>query len=311
MRISINIGGDVKGMPTAPREVAEQAVAAEAAGFPAAWTTHFMRGTDSFPTIAVAGARTSTIDLGIGIVPTYPRHPYTMAHEAATVQSLIGGRLTLGIGVSHKPIMEGMLGFDFSKPAAHLREYLQVLGPLLRTGEVSHHGERFDVEAGFSIVGFSPVPVVVGALGPAMLKVAGELADGTVTWLAGPKGVAEHIVPTLSKAAADAGRPTPRMIVGLPVALSEDLALAREALATAFARYPTLANYQNQMAREGAESVADVCLCGPRDRVLGQLRELRDAGATELWAVPIDVPGDPDATAAATTAWLASLTPDF
>jgi F420-dependent oxidoreductase-like protein len=207
--------------------------------------------------------------------------------------------------------MEGMFGFDFSSPAAHLREYLQVLGPLLREGQVSHQGERYRVEAGFSIVGFSPVPVVVGALGPAMLKVAGELADGTVTWLAGPRGVAEHIVPTLAKAAAGAGRPTPRVIVGLPVAMSENMNAAREALATAFARYPTLANYQNQMAREGAESVADVCLCGPRERVLGQLRKLRDAGATELWAVPIDVPGDREATAAHTTDFLASLAPEF
>jgi F420-dependent oxidoreductase-like protein len=309
MRISINIGGDVTATPTPPSAVAEQAVAAEAAGFPAAWTTHFMRGTDSLPLIAVAGARTSTIDLGIGIVPTYPRHPYAMAQEAATVQSLIGGRLTLGIGVSHKPIMEGMFGFDFTAPAAHMREYLQVLGPLLRDGQVSHQGERYQVEAGFNIVGFSPVPIVVGALGPAMLRVAGELADGTVTWLAGTKGIAEHIVPTLAKAAADAGRPSPRVIVGLPAVICEDLGRAREALDAAFARYPTLANYQKQMAREGVTSVADVCLCGPRERVLGQLRELRDAGATELWAVPIDVPGDPDSTAAATTEFLASLAP--
>jgi F420-dependent oxidoreductase-like protein len=311
MRISINIGGDVTATPTAPIAVAEQAVAAEQAGFPAAWTTHFMRGTDAFPTIAVAGSRTSSIELGIGIVPTYPRHPYTMAHEAATVQSLIGGRLTLGIGVSHKPVMQGMLGFDFTAPAAHMREYLQVLGPLLRTGEVSHRGERYQVEAGFNIIGFSPVPIVIGALGPAMLRVAGELADGTVTWLAGPRGVADHIVPTLAKAAADAGRPSPRVIVGLPVALSEDEKLAREALDTAFARYPTLQNYQQSLAREGAESVSDVCLWGPRERVLGQLRELRDAGATELWPVPIEVPGDPDASAARTTEFLATLAPEF
>src|SRR5882757_9972089 len=124
MRISMNVGGDVVSAPVAPAEVAGQAVAAEAAGFPAAWMTHFTRGLDSLSAIAVAGSRTSTIELGIGIVPTYPRHPFTLAQEAATVQSICGGRLTLGVGVSHKPVIENMLGLEFATPAAHMREYL-------------------------------------------------------------------------------------------------------------------------------------------------------------------------------------------
>jgi F420-dependent oxidoreductase-like protein len=311
MRISMNIGGDVTATPRAPVEVAADARTAEAAGFPGVWTTHFTRGTDAFPTIAVAGAQTSSVALGIGIVPSYPRHPYAMAHEAATVQSLVGGRLTLGVGVCHKPIIENMLGLDYTAPAAHLREYLEVLGPLLSTGQVSHHGPRYDVEISFNIVGFTPVPVMVGALGPAMLQVAGELSDGSITWLAGPRSVAEHIAPRLSKAAAGAGRPAPRIVSGLPVAVCDSVAAGRDAVCEAFARYGQLDNYRMQFERERADSVADIAICGPEDLVRRRLESLRDAGATELWAVPFDVPADPSWSAARTTGFLASLAPEI
>lgn len=311
MRVSINVGSDVLSAPVPPIAVADQAVAAEAAGFPAVWTTHFTRGTDSFPTIAVAGARTSSVELGIGIVPTYPRHPYAMAHEAATVQSLVGGRLTLGVGVSHRPVMEGMLGFSFDNPVEHLREYLQVLGPLLTTGAVSHHGPRYDVEASFAVVGFSPVSVVVGALGPRMVKAAGELSDGVVTWLAGPRGLAVSIVPALTEAAAAAGRSAPRVVAGLPVAVCDDAAAGRAAAVETFARYGGLENYQRQFERERVDSVADLAICGPEDHVLARLCSLRDAGATELWAVPFPVGADASESTARTTAFLASLAPDL
>jgi F420-dependent oxidoreductase-like protein len=310
MRISINVGGDVLSSPVPPREIATQAQAAEAAGFPAAWTTHFTRGTDALSSIAVAGACTERIELGIGIVPTYPRHPFALAGEAATVQSILGGRLTLGVGVSHRPLIES-LGMSYERPAEHLREYLQVLVPLLTTGSVDFRGRLYRAEGGINVIGTSPVSVIVGALGPRMLRAAGELADGTVTWLAGPRGLAEHIVPTVSDAATEAGRPAPRVVAGLPLAVCDSVAEGRAAVEETFARYNTLDNYRQQFEREKVDSVGDLAVYGPEDEVRERLAALRDAGATELWAVPYAMGPDRAGSLARTTALLASLAPEF
>jgi 5,10-methylenetetrahydromethanopterin reductase len=128
MRIAMGIGGDVLGAPVTPQQVVEQAEQAEADGFPSAWTTHFARGVDALSILAVAGARTRRIELGVGVVPTYPRHPVALAQQAATTQAFCGGRLTLGVGVSHRPVIEDMHGIPYVRPAAHMREYLSVLG---------------------------------------------------------------------------------------------------------------------------------------------------------------------------------------
>jgi len=310
MRIGMNVGGDVTGTPVAPIEIATQARAAEDAGFPAVWATHVARGTDTLPAMAVAGVQTRSVDLGIAVVPTYPRHPHALAQTAATVQSLCGGRFTLGIGVSHRPVIEGALGLDYASPAAHMREYLQVLGPLLATGEVSHRGRFYNVEANVQVVGASPVSVVVAALGPKMIEVAGTYSDGTVTWMAGARGIAD-IATALAKAAAAAGRPAPRIIAGIPVALCDDVDAGREAVLTTFARYDTLANYQGQYEREGSAGIVDQVVYGPEEVVLRRLTELRDAGATELWPVPFAVGADGAESIARTTAFLAALAPEI
>ncbi len=310
MRIGMNVGGDVIGAPVAPIQIAADARAAQDAGFPAVWATHVARGTDTLPAMAVAGAQTRTVDLGIAVVPTYPRHPHALAQAAATVQALCGGRFTLGIGVSHRPVIEAALGLEYASPAAHMREYLQVLGPLLTTGEVSHHGRFYNVEASFNVVGTSPVSVVVAALGPKMIEVAGTYSDGTVTWMAGARGIAD-IATALSKAAAAAGRPAPRIIAGIPVAVCDDAPAGREAVLSTFARYDTLANYQGQYEREGSAGIVDQVVYGSEEVVLGRLREFRDAGATELWPVPFSVGSAAAGSIARTTAFLATLTPEI
>ncbi len=310
MRISVNLGGDVLSSPVAPATVVEQAQAAEAAGFPAAWTTHFARGTDGLAVLAAAGVATSTIDLGVGIVPIHPRHPAALATEAATVASLLGGRFTLGVGVSHRPVIEA-LGLDYDHPAEFMREYLQVLCTLLRTGKVTHQGTYFQVETSFNVVGATPPSIIVGALGPRMLAAAGEYADGTVTWLAGPRGLAEHIVPHLSKAAADAGRPAPRVVAGLPIAVCDSVEEGRAAVEETFARYNGLVNYRQQFDREGVDGVGDLAVYGPESVVRARLSALRDAGATELWAVPYAVGPDQAASLARTNALLVDLAPEL
>lgn len=298
MRIAMNLGGDVLGRPSPPSEIVDDARRAEAEGFSSAWSVHFSRAYDALTTIAVAGAATERIELGVGIVPTYPRHPVALAQQAATTQVFCGGRLTLGVGVSHRPVIEGLHGLPFTSPAAHMREYLAVLGPLLRGEEVSFRGEHYRVEGGIVVPGASPVSVVVGALSPGMVKVAGGLSDGVVTWLAGPRTLDDSIVPTLVAAAAAASRPQPRVVAGLPVAVTDDADQARAVAETTFGRYGALDNYLRLFEREGVASVGELAVVGTEAEVEKQLQRYADVGVTELWPVVYPV-GAADADAAA------------
>jgi 5,10-methylenetetrahydromethanopterin reductase len=308
MRIAIGLGGDVIGASMTPTQVVQQACDAEAAGFTSAWTTHFSRGTDALSVLAAAAGRTSRIDLGVGVVPTYPRHPHALAQQAATVQALTGGRLTLGVGVSHRPVITGMLGLDYDSPVTHLRDYLAVLVPLVREGTVTHRGRTYCVDGGFTVSGTSPVDVLVGALSPRMSAVAGECADGVITWLAGPRTLETVVGPAL-RAAAGPGR-SPRVVAAVPVSICEDAAAGRAAADQVFARYGGLENYQRLFAREGVTSVADLAVIGTVEEVTRRLQAYEDAGATELWATPFPVPGStgPDGDSMQrTTAVLAGL----
>jgi 5,10-methylenetetrahydromethanopterin reductase len=292
MRIAMGVGGEVIGAPMTPQEVVDDVVHAEADGFPAAWCAHFSRGVDALDVLAVSGARTSRIDLGVGIVPTYPRHPLALAQQAATTQAFCSGRLTLGVGVSHRPVIEDLHGIRYARPAAHMRDYLSVLVPLLRDGSVRYRGDFYQVDGGFVVPGTSPVSVLVGALSPLMVQVAGELADGVVTWLAGPRSLGEHIVPRLHAAAA--GRPSPRIVAALPVALSADPGAARRAADGVFARYAGLENYQRLLEREGVSSPGALAVTGAEAEIEKQLERLADLGVTEVWPIIFPVGDDPD-----------------
>lgn len=296
MRISTTFGSESVGIPRAPAEVVAQAVEAEANGFASAWTTHFARGIDSLATIAAAATATKSIELGVGVVPSYPRHPIALAQAAATIQSLAGGRFTLGVGVSHRPVIEGMHGLDYSDPVGHLREYLTVLVSLLTTGESSFHGTHYQVESTITVPGTSRVPVVVGALAPKMSRLGGELGDGVTTWLAGPRSIEQVVVPAMTAGAAAAGKPAPRLVVAIPVALDHDLERARTAAATVFARYGTLVNYRRLFSREGVEGPADLAIYGDEASIRVRIQGLFDAGATDVWAVPFDTGNGTGAT---------------
>jgi 5,10-methylenetetrahydromethanopterin reductase len=237
------IGTEALGRPLTPRLLVEQAVQAEADGFPSAWSVHFSTNVDALSVLAVAGARTERIRLGVGVVPAFPRHPVALAQQAATVQALTGGRLTLGVGVSHRPVVEGMHGLEFDPPVARMREYLTVLKALLDDGAAELDGTYYRARARLTVPETSPVPVLVGALSPGMVRAAGELADGVVTWLAGPRTLSGTIVPLLAKAAADAGRPAPRVVAAMPVAVTDDVEAARAVADVVFARYGTLEIY--------------------------------------------------------------------
>jgi F420-dependent oxidoreductase-like protein len=305
MRIAMGVGGEVIGAPMTPQDIADDVVRAEADGFGAAWCVHFSRGVDALDVLAVSGARTSRIDLGVGIVPTYPRHPLALAQQAATTQAFCGGRLTLGVGVSHRPVIEDLHGLKYARPAAHMREYLSVLVPLLRDGSVRHRGEFYQVDGGFVVPGTSPVSVLVGALSALMVQAAGELADGVVTWLAGPRSLGEQIVPRLRAAAG--GRPGPRVVAALPVAVWADRDTAVRAADQAFARYAGLENYQRLFEREGVSSPGALAVTGGEADIEKQLRRLGDLGVTELWPVLFPVGDDPAGSLQQTRALLQSL----
>ena len=257
--------------------------------------------------IALAGPRTSRIELGAGVIPTYGRHPYVMAQQALTVRGATGNRFTLGVGLSHQVVIESMWGLSSEHPARHMQEYLSVLLPLVREGRVAFKGELFRVTAGVQVPGATPPPVLVAALAPRMLRIAGEMADGTVTWMAGLKTVETHVVPTISAAAKAAGRPAPRIGVGLPICVHDDVAAAREAANNVFRMYGALPNYRRMLDKEGATGPGDVAIVGDEASVETQLRALASVGVTDLVAPIYGTGEDRDASVARTRALLKSL----
>src|SRR5262252_4532479 len=289
MRIGIGIGdiggeaGDVDGLIA-------QAKRAEADGFASGWFANIF-SMDAIIAATVCATATSRIELGTAVVPTYPRHPIAMAQAALSAAAISRGRFSLGIGLSHQIVIEGMLGLSFAKPYSHMREYLAVLGPLVRTGQASFAGEEFRVNANVAVPGASPCPILVAALAPKMLALAGRETDGTITWMTGPKTLREHTVPRICEAAAAAGRPTPRVVVGLPIAVTTRLDVARDSAARTFQVYGMLPSYRAMLDREGAEGPADVAVVGDERHVRATIEELRSAGATDLLAIPFGVEG--------------------
>jgi len=241
-----------------------------------------LSGIDALTVIALAGRVVPDIELETAVVPIYPRHPVALAQQALTTQAAIGGRLTLGIGLSHRPVVENLWGLSFERPLEYMQEYLAILQPLLHGQSVSYSGRRFRSQAQLAMPETSPPSVVLAALGERMLRLAGEQTDGTVTWMVGPKTLAAHVTPIITEAARNAGRPAPRIIVGLPICITNDAEAARARAARAFERYGQLPSYKAMLDREGAESPADVAVVGSESDVERQLVEIERAGGTEL-----------------------------
>ena len=276
----------------APITVVAQIVRAETLGFQSVWAPN-VRGGDALSMLAVTGVQTRRIELGTFVVPTYTRHPAALAQQSLTTAALAGNRLTLGIGLSHRVTMEEMLGFDWSRPIRHLREYLACLLPLMRGEEVEFAGEEFQIHGySLAIPGAEPPPVLVAALGPQMLRLAGRQTAGTAIWMGGPRYLAEHAVPILTAAAGEAGRPAPRILAGLPICVTARADEARQLANQNFARYGQLPSYRAILDKEGAEGPADVALIGSAAEVRAGLQSLADAGATDLAAAVFALPGE-------------------
>ncbi|HEY1322621.1 MAG TPA: TIGR03564 family F420-dependent LLM class oxidoreductase [Streptosporangiaceae bacterium] len=287
MRIGIAVG-ELRGPATLDAITGQVRSAAEA-GFATAWSAQAF-GWDALTTLAVAGAVVGDsapgIGLGTAVVPVHPRHPLVLASQALSVQAATRNRLTLGIGLGIKRFVEGMFGYSYDRPARHMREYLSALVPLLRGERVAYQGETVRAVGTVSVPATAPPPVLVAALGPVMLRTAGELADGTVTWMTGPRTLASHIVPTITRAAAAAGRPDPRVVAGLVVCVTGDEAGVRGRIAQQYTLAGQVPTYRAMLDREGAAGPEDVAIVGDEAAVRRQVHRLAAAGATEFLAAP-------------------------
>lgn len=272
----------------------DQIAAAAADGFASGWLANIF-GVEALTALAVAGRDVPGIELGTAVVPTYPRHPGVLAQQALTTQVALGGCLALGIGLSHQVVIENMYGYSFEKPARHMREYLDVLVPLIREGSVSASGETLQGNLNLSTDRTHPLPVLLAALAPQMLRLAGAVADGTILWMTGPDTIESHIVPRITAAAAEAGRPAPRVVCILPIAVTDDEAAARERAAKVFSIYGQLPSYRAMLDREGAATPGDVAIVGDAASVTAQVQRLADIGVTDFVAASFG--GDDEAAA--------------
>lgn len=281
MRIGINVQQVSRGRTLGIDELIDQVAHIAQQGFSTAWFAHVV-GFDALTAITVIGRAVPGIELGTAVVPIQPRHPMALAQQTLSTQAAIGGRLALGIGLSHRPVVEGMWGLDFAQPSTHMAEYLEIVQPLLRGERVDFSGQRLSAHAQLTLPPMDPPSVLLAALGPRMLKLAGERTDGTITWMVGPRTLESHVVPALRAAAAGSGRTDPRVVVGLPVCVTHDATAARERAARSFGRYGQLPSYKAMLDREGVAGPEDVAVIGSEEEVERQLSEFERLGATDF-----------------------------
>ncbi|HZP29029.1 MAG TPA: TIGR03564 family F420-dependent LLM class oxidoreductase [Acidimicrobiia bacterium] len=311
MRIGMFIS-ETSGERTGIDSLLATAAWAESSNLATGWVPHIPWSLDALTALTLVGRETTRIELGTAVVSTYPRHPLALAQQALSTQAACGGRLLLGIGPSHPVVIEKMHGLSYEKPARHVREYVDVLdrafaGP----GQVEYAGETYAVDALLDVPDSSPVPIMLAALAPLMLKLAGSRTEGTITWMGDERAHAEHVVPRITAAAAEAGRPAPRVVAGLPIAVCDDADEGRERAARLFAAYEQIPTYRRMLDRGDAGSPAEVSVIGTEEQVTKRLQSYRDAGVTDLAAAVFAVGDDREASRRRTRDLLASLAPEL
>lgn len=299
--MEIGIFSSVAGGGGLDAVVADAKASAEA-GFASYWLSQIVQGPEAMNIIGAVAQHVPGIRFGTSVVPTYPRHPMVMAEQAMTASMLTGGRFTLGIGLSHKPVVEGMWGYSFDKPVRHAREYLDALMPLVGGEAVSMVGETITARGKLTIDAPQP-PVLLAALGPQMLKLAGSRCAGTITWMTGAGTLGSLTVPTISEAAADAGRPAPEIAAGFPIWVTDDVDAARANAAQTFLIYGQLPSYRAMLDHEGLGGPEDLAIIGDEATCAGRMDELVAAGVTQFAAS--EFAGNPE-DRARTRAFLAS-----
>lgn len=258
---------------------------AESAGFDTVWVPQIPTDFDALTAVALMGTRTSRIEIGTAVVPLQAQHPVHLVRQSLSTHAALGGRLALGVGPSHHWIVQDMLGLPYDKPAKYTRDYLEVLNAARDLpGSIDVENDTFTVHNPLDIAPVTPMPVLVAALGPVMLRIAGEHTDGTILWMADERAIAEHIVPRITKAAAEAGRPEPRIVAGVPVCLcaphEEDV--ARERADRILAEAEVSPNYQRLLEQGEAKTIGEMAIVGDEEAILAGFRRYRDAGVTDL-----------------------------
>ena len=292
MRLGVMVGPERGRYATKVERMLADARWAEDAGLASLWIPQIPDDFDALTAAALIGMQTSRIEIGTAVVPVQPRHPVVLAHQALSTQAACGGRLTLGLGVSHHWVIDEMLGLAYDRPAATLSDYLDVLDRALAgPGMVDVENDRFRIHNPLDITDIVPTPVMIAALGPVMLRLAGERTDGTILWLADERAIGSHIAPQITASAEAAGRRPPRIVAGVPICLCRDdeidLAVARANRVLSESEISP--NYQKLLDRGDANSVGDILAAGSESTIGKRLRAFADAGATDvsLRVVPI------------------------
>ncbi|MGW1214959.1 TIGR03564 family F420-dependent LLM class oxidoreductase [Streptomyces sp. NPDC002499] len=258
---------------------------AESAGMDTAWVPQVPSDFDALTAVALMGASTSRIELGTAVVPLQAQHPVALARQALSAQAAAGGRLALGVGPSHHWIIQDMLGLPYERPAGLTRDYLDVLdaarnGP----GPIDVENSTYTVHNPLDLAPVAPLPVLLAALGPVMLRLAGERADGTILWMADERAVADHVVPRITKSAEAAGRSAPRVVAGIPVCLCRpaEVDAARERANRILGEAEISPNYQRLLDYGDARDVGDLCAAGDEAAIAARFKRFADAGVTDL-----------------------------
>ncbi|MGZ3609833.1 MAG: LLM class flavin-dependent oxidoreductase [Ktedonobacteraceae bacterium] len=280
---------------------AKAIVAAEAADVRQVWMTQFTSAPDTMAIFAAASLQTSRVRMGTAIVPTYPRHPISLAQQALTLGDLAPNRLRLGIGTSHRPAIEGFYGIPMSAPLEHLREYVDILRAILWQGEVDYHGRFFNVKTTFPRT--PRTPILISALRTGAFHLAGEVSDGAISWVCPVQYLLEKALPALRSGAAKGGRPVPPLVAGIPVALSQDRKAVQAAARCQLSRYERLPFYANMFADAGFPIAPDgtmtdalidsLVVYGDEAAIATRFAELLEAGLDELLVMNVQI-ADPD-----------------
>ena len=313
MRIGLMVGPERGRHATKIERMHADVLWAEAAGLSTVWIPQIPDEFDALTAVALVGAASSRVEIGTAVVPVQPRHPIALAQQVLSTQAVCGGRLTLGVGVSHHWIIDEMLGLPYERPVATMRCYLDVLDQALAgPGQVDVENELFTIHNPLDVTDVAPTPVLLAALGPAMLQLAGERTDGTILWMADERAIASHVAPKITAAAAVAGRPAPRIVAGVPVCLCLDSEVdaAVERTNRVLAEAEVSPNYQRLLDAGDARQVGDILAAGRESTVEKRLQAFVDVGATDISVRVVPIGDDREARLASmkrTREFLATL----
>jgi F420-dependent oxidoreductase-like protein len=317
VRIGLMIGPERGRYGDKVTKLVAAAEAAERAGFSSIWVPQVPNDFDALTAITLMGRATSIIELGTAVMPIQTRHPVAMAQQALANQAVCEGRFTLGLGPSHHWIVTDMLGLPYERPAGLVRSYLEVLNAAFTgPGPVDVENDDFCIHNPLDVTDIVPTPILLAAHAPVMLRVAGEHASGTILWMADERAIGDHVLPRITSAATEAGRPAPRVVAGVPVVLcgNDEVDEARAWANQALGHAEYSPNYVRLLEQGDATDVGDLLAAGDEAAVVDRLRSFRDAGATDLAVRVLPFGRDRDARIESkrrTLELLASLCPEL